>query len=235
MRHRIASFCRRHPLLMSTWNAYLAGRKRACYWKDYGISDLYFDWKHNIDTQGLEKPSRYTVAGDNAEQATWYLPVRPMIFKKALESLPIHYADYTFLDVGSGKGRAALLASKYGFRRVIGVEFAKELNDTAKLNAARWKSTCPVEFIWSDILDYDLPQEPTVIFMFHPFNELVVDRFLVRIADSISQWPRDLILIYVNPELQNRVTEKFPGASLVAEFERVHRFVAYRLPAYVGA
>jgi tRNA G46 methylase TrmB len=63
-----------------------------------------------------------------------YGPVRVANAHAALRDLPlVHtqnggagggaYSQYTFIDVGSGKGRVLFVAAEYPFRKVIGVEF----------------------------------------------------------------------------------------------------------------
>jgi tRNA1(Val) A37 N6-methylase TrmN6 len=39
--------------------------------------------------------------------------------------------DYTFIDFGSGKGRALLMAADLQFKSLIGIELRKELHDKA--------------------------------------------------------------------------------------------------------
>jgi methylase of polypeptide subunit release factors len=52
----------------------------------------------------------------------------------AVASLDVEHKDFTFIDLGSGKGRALVLALSYPFRRVVGVEFALELHRVAEAN-----------------------------------------------------------------------------------------------------
>jgi len=54
----------------------------------------------------------------------------------AIEGLDVDHANFTFIDFGSGKGRVLLLAARYPFKEVVGIEFSKELNDIALLNSA---------------------------------------------------------------------------------------------------
>ena len=58
--------------------------------------------------------------------------IEPARFRKVLASLQIAFHDYTFIDFGSGKGRALLLASEFPFKRIIGLEFSPELHGTQK-------------------------------------------------------------------------------------------------------
>jgi hypothetical protein len=41
--------------------------------------------------------------------------------------LPKDLSDFTFVDIGSGKGSILFYACRYDFRRVLGVEFAENL------------------------------------------------------------------------------------------------------------
>ena len=65
-----------------------------------------------------------------------YQPSDPDDFRSLVEALPFDLTDYVFVDLGSGKGRILLLASRYPFRGVVGVEFAHELNEVAERNIA---------------------------------------------------------------------------------------------------
>ena len=63
-----------------------------------------------------------------------YEAITPEAFHGLLASIDLGDHDLTFIDLGSGKGRAVLLASLYPFRRLIGVEFSPELTEVARLN-----------------------------------------------------------------------------------------------------
>ena len=39
----------------------------------------------------------------------------------------INLQEFAFIDIGSGKGRALLLASQYPFQRILGIELLAEL------------------------------------------------------------------------------------------------------------
>ena len=51
-----------------------------------------------------------------------YQATRAGRFDRVLRSVPIAPADYTFVDMGCSKGRALLLAARFGFRDIVGVE-----------------------------------------------------------------------------------------------------------------
>ena len=47
-------------------------------------------------------------------------------------ALHLDFQDFNFVDIGSGKGRALLLASDYPFREIIGIELSPELDRVAQ-------------------------------------------------------------------------------------------------------
>ncbi len=65
-----------------------------------------------------------------------YVPARVAQRKGAfLGDLPIpDHSRFTFIDLGSGKGRILFLAAEYPYRRIQGVEFARELHSEAQEN-----------------------------------------------------------------------------------------------------
>jgi len=55
--------------------------------------------------------------------------------------LPHDVSSHSFVDYGSGKGRVLLVASDYAFKKIVGVEFSKVLNDVAVANIATYRSS----------------------------------------------------------------------------------------------
>src|ERR1700674_4645239 len=60
------------------------------------------------------------------------------IMRAMLERLHLDFQRFGFVDLGSGKGRALLLASDYPFREIIGVELSPKLDRVARDNIARY-------------------------------------------------------------------------------------------------
>ncbi len=42
-----------------------------------------------------------------------------------MAALPIEFNQFTFIDLGSGKGRTLLMASDFPFRKILGVEILR--------------------------------------------------------------------------------------------------------------
>jgi SAM-dependent methyltransferase len=110
--------------------------------------------------------------------------------------------DDVFVDLGSGKGRVVLQAARYPFRRVIGVEIAEQLTAVACANveASRDRVRCKeIELVTADVLEYELPDDVTVAYLYNPFRARTFELFAQRLIDALDRNPRPFRLIYSTP------------------------------------
>ena len=70
-------------------------------------------------------------------------------FSRAMEILAPRYEGFTFVDLGSGKGRVLLLAALRPFRRVIGVEISASLHTRAQANVEALRGAIRVRAKWN--------------------------------------------------------------------------------------
>jgi SAM-dependent methyltransferase len=132
-----------------------------------------------------------------------YAPVSWHVVPRALRYLGVSDLD-TFVDFGCGKGRAVHQAAKRPFRRVIGVEISPALADAARsgLAARKHQHQCrDVEIVVADVTKYQVPDDLTVGFFYHPvaLGSETLDAVLRRIEESLDRNPRRVRLIYVVP------------------------------------
>lgn len=131
-----------------------------------------------------------------------YAPMNWRQLKWALPASSVSSRD-VFLDIGSGKGRAVLVAAvDYPFGRVIGVELTKELHETAERNmaaAAGKVRAGKVELVRADVREYQIPDDVTVVYMNNPVRGPIFGAVLNAIAASQQRRPRPMRLIYHNP------------------------------------
>src|SRR5215211_9232119 len=99
-----------------------------------------FDWQHGISTCGDAQVADLTLVGNNTAHAVHYHASHPKFLFEVFSSLEIDYASHTFLDFGSGKGRALFVASEFPFAEIIGVEVATELHEIACRNIRQYRS-----------------------------------------------------------------------------------------------
>jgi hypothetical protein len=118
-------------------------------------------------------------------------------------------SDDVFIDFGAGKGRVLLVAAgRYRFRRVIGVELSGALAAIARANieASRRRLRCPdVEVVTADILDYAVPDDVTVAYLYNPFRGALFDSLVAQLIASVDRRPRRLRLIYRTPLEHDRL------------------------------
>ena len=123
-----------------------------------------------------------------------------------LDALAVDYSRFTFLDLGSGKGRALLMASDYPFRRILGVELVPELHRIARENIGKYRSPrqlCrAIESCCGDASQFVFPGEPLIIYLFNPFPQSLLRRVVANLEDSLRQCPRPVFLLYHNPLLE---------------------------------
>jgi hypothetical protein len=182
--------------------------------------DKHFDSLNKVDTSGKIELSDLYVETPQKEHETFYQAVFPDHFQNGITSLNIDPQEFLFIDVGSGKGRALFLAQDSGFKNVVGIEFAKELVEICERNMHLRESDGlrrpPVSVWHMDALQYELPDEPTVPFMFNPFNEQVMRPFIDRIHHQLRRAPRPFKIVYENPVCDQVVMSGIPGVRRLA-------------------
>src|ERR1051326_9070709 len=99
--------------------------------------DVDYDWDYRVDTTGATVGWRDRLLGMLHSP---YQPTEPALFHEMLDSLKVDFSDFTFIDIGSGKGRTLLMASDYPFRKILGVELLPELHRVAQENIVKYKS-----------------------------------------------------------------------------------------------
>jgi SAM-dependent methyltransferase len=166
-----------------------------------------FDREHGVETDGeldgwvylsdLEIPSSNWIHGTN------YAAIEPEQFRAILSSLALRFQDFVFVDFGSGKGRALLLASEFPFKKIVGIEFSPELHAVAQRNIAKYnlaqRRCASVESVYMDFLEFPLPLEPSVFFLFDPCDAFVLGKLMAKVTESLRAHPRELYLVYVSP------------------------------------
>jgi SAM-dependent methyltransferase len=171
-----------------------------------------FDLLHGTDTSGLI-PGSVIAQGTRAKpsELTAYYGVAPSILHGLLDiwlhrTFPQPIEKTVFLDVGAGKGRAMLLASQFPFLRVEGVELNPDLARIAAANISLWhndlqaEALSPLTLHHADATTHPLPPEPTLAFLFHPFELPILRRFLRHIETSQATHSRAFDLLYANAE-----------------------------------
>lgn len=172
--------------------------------------DAHFDQAHGVDTGGITDLKRLHVVGDRTDSVA-HIASDPDEFTSALAGLGLpDFSAFTFVDLGAGKGRALLLAARRGFKRIVGVEFARQLVDVAQRNiqAAGPAVAGRTSIVQHDAGTYELPDEPLVLFMYNPFGGRTMEAVARRTRESLERNPRPLHVVYVVPEQLHAWTQE---------------------------
>jgi hypothetical protein len=147
---------------------------------------------------GFEDPDR-----TRYEASGWFF------LRRALRKRDVRPGVDVFVDFGSGKGRAVYqAATRYPFKRVVGVEVAESLNEVARENIARnrHRLRCDdVEIATCDATRYRVPDDMTIAYFYNPFTGEPFKHVVDNIVASLDRNPRFLRIVYVNPKLEDYI------------------------------
>jgi hypothetical protein len=162
-----------------------------------------FDRLYGVRTSAIIDLSEIGIRDDYVHGHR-HQPSPPDRFRTIVGGLSIDHAAFTFTDIGSGLGRALLLAAEYPFRAIVGVECSPELYSIAAENVRRYRAavpTCPpVSLLCMNAADYIFPDEPVVLYLYNPFDDTVLRRVLRNLERSLARCPRDVCVVYYWPK-----------------------------------
>jgi len=198
-----------YALIAALWD-FLRDSTPARLRRRYGDAD--YDWNHRVDTTSAAVGWRDRLLGVFHSP---YQPTEPALFNEMLDTLQdttsLNFPDFTFIDLGSGKGRTLLMASDYPFRRIVGVELLPALHQIAQENLRKYQSESQkcfaIEALCADATLFPFPAEPTVLYLFNPFPESGLRRLLANLDVSLRESPRQVYVLYHNPLLEHAVQE----------------------------
>ncbi|WP_461255406.1 hypothetical protein [Treponema sp. R80B11-R83G3] len=121
---------------------------------------------------------------------TWYI-------KKIMKLFSINQSD-KLLDYGSGKGAAMIFFARYSFIEIGGVEYNKNLHETAINNFKKIKLNYLKSYNYDAALFADIDQY-TYFFMYNPFIGNILELTIEQIKQSLIRNPRKITILYQNP------------------------------------
>src|ERR1700733_3067227 len=168
-----------------------------------------FDKRYGVETSGLIGGGELRSGHRNDVFNTAYYAMAPSRFQWVMKSWledDSHPAieNYSFVDLGCGKGRAVLMASEFRFHEVVGVELHTSLAAVAEANVAAWttagRAICPGGVLCQEATEFVFPEAACLFYLFHPFGAPVLKRLIERIETDFAGRRGMLDLIYFNPE-----------------------------------
>lgn len=161
-----------------------------------------FDDLYNTDTLQIETTRNLDPISNNIYHANVYTPTPSSVFHEIITSLDVQLDEYTFIDLGSGKGKVLILASQFPFKKIIGVEFSSKLHKIAGQNIQTFckniqhkKNVFDLNLM--DAADYAFPDGKLVIYMFNPFDEKIIYNILIKLSQRGQN--TQTRIVYFNP------------------------------------
>lgn len=164
-----------------------------------------FDARHGVETSGLIGGGDLAAGHRHDAFITGYAGVAPSRFAAALEMWRAglgerRVEEFSFVDLGCGKGRAVLMASEWPFREVLGVELNPGLARVAESNAQVWTAAglarAPVRVVCADATEAELPSGPLLLFVYNAFSEPVMRELAERLRERSARDAGRVDVIY---------------------------------------
>lgn len=165
--------------------------------------DAEFDRMFGTDTGGVQDIIDQTALSSNANHAQSHIATEPAYFRAMIDDLQLPISRYTFVDLGSGKGRALILAANYPFAKVVGVEFVPAFVESARINILAAAESAflrsKIELVLGDAATFEFPNGPVLLYLFNPFGSQMVRKVAENAYKSWQSERRPFTVIYMNP------------------------------------
>jgi SAM-dependent methyltransferase len=205
--------------------------------KQQALLNLAWDREHGVETAGeIQLDAAGVPQADVARGNGVYRPLTEKLFRASMTSLGIEASQFTFVDIGSGKGKVLFMAADLPFKHIVGVEYAGGLHEVAVRNVSTYRSGTQkcrsIEAVHADALTYTLPDGPLVLFIFNALAKEIMRGLLQKLdSDAAAQPDRPLILVYTNLRNVAEVGDVFDGLRVLQIVRRDKNFVAIANPS----
>ena len=166
-----------------------------------------FDAGFGTDTATVVYPWNLPSIGREHEREIHpYETTAAWLIREIIEAIPLPPDGFAFVDIGSGKGRALLVASEFPLAKIAGVELSPELHQIAEDNIRRYRPASQRCTSFSlhciNAVEYVFPPDPLVLFLFNPVGKDSIGRILANLEASLRAAPREAFVVYINPRFE---------------------------------
>ncbi|HAO03160.1 MAG: class I SAM-dependent methyltransferase [Chitinophagaceae bacterium] len=161
--------------------------------------------KYGINTTGADELQSLEKQDIDIEHATIYMPSPYGLLEWAFQKVDMGSYKH-IVDIGSGKGRALCVAAHFGATKLTGVDFSKSFCQKAIENLSLTKQKFPnlqYSIFTNDAFYFSIPPDVDCIFLFNPFDDVIMSGVLENIEISLQKNARPITIIYFNPLQQH--------------------------------
>tara|TARA_Y200000002_G_scaffold373144_1_gene371815 strand:- start:11351 stop:11971 length:621 start_codon:yes stop_codon:yes gene_type:complete len=184
-------------------------------WHEF-YENFFFDILNSTNTHERLSVKEYKKNIHDIESAYDYVPSYASSISKSIHKIIMIDKDVLkdqFIDIGSGKGKALIIASQLGFKNGTGYEINLDLCNIGNKNLKKKKIYDRFKVINSSAMSQNNIPKFSICYMYNPFNENMSKVFFDMIYEKKLSKKR--YLIYVNPIYSKHLNKKF---KLVTKF-----------------
>jgi len=189
-----------------------------------------FDKKYGVMTSGVTESSEAGIADETARSlAVGYVPTRELVIRHILTNTTqgLDLGQYSFIDLGCGKGRTLIVAAQLPFKEVIGVELSPLHCEVAETNIKRYLSDVRNPVLCRNVrvscvnaADFEFPDTNLLIYMYRPF----VGPIFKNVADNMRRFQAETgrrVLIAYSCPVEELMLEAYFGFVKRTEYQVV--------------
>jgi SAM-dependent methyltransferase len=189
------------------------------------VQRLLLERRYGMPPGALRQVDLVDIGYGAPERVREHIPSPWGVLRRILRGREVTAGD-VFLDLGCGMGPVLVeAAARYDFRRVIGVDIVPEFTAIARETITRGQGRLrcrDIEVLTCDVMDYEIPDDVTVVYMADPFRGHVFDAAMAKLIASVDRNPRRLRIVYNFPVEGGRI-ERTGRAQLVRFGRRAGR------------
>ena len=191
------------------------------------FGDIDYDCDYGVDTTWARLPWRVRLREVFSERL--YQPTAPDEFDTIMQHLTtVDFSKFTFIDMGSGKGRVLLMAAMYPFLQIMGVEVQPDLHAIAEQNIEMFnvpgRQCESIVSVCMDAREFEFPETPLLVYLFNPFPDYVLRNVLENLGCSLAVNPRTTYVAYNAPFEQHA----FADLDWLVKIVQHERYQIYR-------
>ena len=186
---------------MTTLADYFKIYRRRGFWRLIAEfrENLWFDLRRGVNTQTVFHRKSYNAGTDVSPKLSPYVPSfqSPVLNCFAHLTGDIKGRNFTFFDIGCGKGKVLILAAESGlFKKIVGLEINLILAEIAEQNVCKLGMADQIEVIGEDAISYMRYAKRSVLFLYNPFDENMFATFIQSLERTDI---KEIYLVYFDP------------------------------------
>ena len=167
--------------------------------------EIYYLFKFKTHTLFSINNEELDLSIEEKISSTEYFPTPYYILSKIFSLIKNELYNSTFIDFGSGAGRVLTFVYYFKPKKIIGIEFSKQLCKISEKNLTAFfqKKYIDWELIQKNAVNYHIPSNANIFFFYDPFEEIIMSKIIKNIKLSLKENKRPIWIVYISPRAKN--------------------------------